>query len=382
MAVFDVEILLAEISSDSPCGEDISYDAGFLELERLAEGTAETQVGEHIQEGQEPDWKQVFTLSLELLGRSRDLRLILYLAASALRLEGFSGFRSSLELLRSTVERYWQNLFPQLDPDDDNDPTERINIISALSPPPTVMSDQDPLKFIPQLMETPLCAPEDARLPHPSLRQYLMASGEISTSDPESNNVLSMQIIDAAFEQADIESLQATDQTLSDCIDHIDALDKLLMERVGATATPSFSRIEQVLKQMQVKTGQYMERRGYGPDVSLVKQIQTKVGNYFERNKSDSIAAEQGEEALQTSNNPGSYQGLSGQIASKEDVQKALAMIVSYYEQHEPSSPVPLLIKRAKRLVGKSFVDIIRDISPDAMSQVRIVSGEEDAAEE
>ena len=56
-------------------------------------------------------------------------------------------------------------------------------------------------------------------------------------------------------------------------------------------------------------------------------------------------------------------------------------MIISYYERSEPSSPVPLLIKRAKRLVGKSFVDIIRDISPDAMSQVQMVSGEEDQVE-
>jgi type VI secretion system protein ImpA len=56
-------------------------------------------------------------------------------------------------------------------------------------------------------------------------------------------------------------------------------------------------------------------------------------------------------------------------------------MIISYYERSEPSSPVPLLIKRAKRLVGKSFVDIIRDISPDAMSQVQMVSGEEDQME-
>jgi hypothetical protein len=40
------------------------------------------------------------------------------------------------------------------------------------------------------------------------------------------------------------------------------------------------------------------------------------------------------------------------------------------------------LIKRAKRLVGKSFVDIIRDLSPDAMSQVKMVSGDEDQPED
>lgn len=55
---FDLNTLLTDISSDAPCGEDISFDADFLELERLIEGKAETQVGEHVQEAVEPDWKK------------------------------------------------------------------------------------------------------------------------------------------------------------------------------------------------------------------------------------------------------------------------------------------------------------------------------------
>ena len=57
-------------------------------------------------------------------------------------------------------------------------------------------------------------------------------------------------------------------------------------------------------------------------------------------------------------------------------------MIIHHYERREPSSPVPLLIKRAKRLVDKSFVDIIRDLSPDAISQVQMVSGDTDPPED
>ncbi len=60
MANFDLDALLTEISPDAPCGEDISYDAAFMELERLAKGTTETQVGDHIQESEEPDWKKVY----------------------------------------------------------------------------------------------------------------------------------------------------------------------------------------------------------------------------------------------------------------------------------------------------------------------------------
>ena len=375
MANFDVDALLAEISPDAPCGEDISYDADFLELERIAQGKSETQVGDYVQEREEPDWKQVYRQSLKLIERSRDLRLILYLTASSLRLNGLSGFRDGLDLMRGAVERYWDHLFPQLDPDDDNDPLERINIISALSPPSTVMSDQDPMKFIPRLMEVPLCAPGDARLPHVNLRHMMMASGELPIPETEANATPSMQIIDAAFEQTDINNLQAADQTLRRCMDHLGVLDTLLMDRVGSTAAPNFSRLEHLLQQMQSKTGMYMERRGYGPDESSIKQTQATGEN-------DSGASPTDADNRTASAGGAAGQALSGRVASNQDVLKALDMIISHYEQNEPSSPVPLLIKRAKRLVGKSFVDIIRDLSPDAMSQVKVVSGEEEPTEE
>ena len=382
MTHFDVDALLTEISPDAPCGEDISYDVAFLELERIAQGKAETQVGDYVQESEEPDWKQVYRQSLELLNRSRDLRLILYLTASSLRLTGLSSFRDGLALLRGVVERYWDHLFPLLDPEDDNDPLERINIISALSPPSTAMSDQDPMKFIPRLMEIPLCAPADARLPRASLRHMLMASGEIPAPETEASAGPSMQIIDAAFEQTDIENLQTTDQMLRACIDHLGALDTLLIDRVGAAAAPNFSRLEHLLQQMQTKTRMYMERRGYGPDASPLTQTEEKTEEDSDRNPSHSneFQADTGNRAASTGHAAG--QALSGRITSNQDVLKALDMIINHYEQSEPSSPVPLLIKRAKRLVGRSFVDIIRDLSPDAMSQVQVVSGEADLPED
>ncbi|MBC2713126.1 MAG: type VI secretion system protein TssA [Desulfosarcina sp.] len=382
MTNFDVEALLTEISPDSPCGEDISYDVAFLELERIAQGKAETQVGDYIQEGEEPDWKQVYRQSLELLERSRDLRLILYLTASTLCLEGLSGFCDGLALLRGVVERYWDHLYPQLDPEDDNDPLERMNIISSLSPPPTAMSDQDPMKFIPRLMEIPLCAPEDARLPHPNLRQMLIASGEISTPETEASALPTMQLIDAAFEQAEIEALKTTDQGLRDCLEHLHVLDHVLIDHVGTTAAPNFSRLEHLLQQMQSKTGMYMERRGYGPDVSLLKQTQTKIKTFLDSKQSNSNESQADTENRATSSGGDPGQALSGRVTSNQDVLKALDMIINHYEQREPSSPVPLLIKRAKRLVGRSFVDIIRDLSPDAMSQVQMVSGEADLPED
>jgi type VI secretion system protein ImpA len=361
---FDLEAFLTEISPDAPCGEDISYDADFLEMEKLAQGTEDTQMGDHIQEGEAPDWKGVQQKSLKLLERSRDLRLVLYLTISELSLHGLEGFHDGLALLEGIIERYWDHVFPLLDPEDDNDPTERMNIIGSLSPPATVMSDQDPMKFIPRLMAVPLCRPSDARLPTPCLRHILVASGEMTASESESGDMPTSQLIDAAFEQTEVEFLQTTDRLLNGSLEIVQKLDKMLIDRVGASSAPNFERLTRLLRQMQAKTSHYLESRGYGSE-----------GGGGQNDSED--GGDSPDAGSAAANGPSSKQ-LSGQIFSNQDVRKALEMVIVYYEQNEPSSPVPLLIKRAKRLVGKSFVDIIRDISPDAMSQVKNVSGEED----
>ncbi len=370
MTTIDIDSFLAEISPDAPCGEDISYDAAFMELERRAQGTAETQIGDHIQEGAGPDWKAVRQLSMELLERSRDLRVILYLTASSLRLKGLPGFRDGLALLQGTVEQYWEHLHPQLDPEDDNDPLERINIISALSPAASVMSDQDSLKIIAGLMETPLCEPEDARLPQPNMRHILIASGELSVSEEETSSLPNAQLIDAAFEQANIDHLRATDRLLGECSGLLGTLDGQLTERVGAGVAPNLENLVKMLKRMQSKIESYLQGRGYDSEVS------SSTAHKIDADGPDGDA--------ETPAGHGGIQrkALSGQIVSDRDVLKALDMIITYYEQNEPSSPLPLIINRARRLVGKSFVDIILDLSPDAMSQIQKVSGKTESSGE
>ena len=382
MIHFDIEALLTDISPEAPCGEDLSYDIEFLELEQLARGTQETQVGDHIQEREEPDWEKVNNWSLKLLERSRDLRLILYLTVANLSLNGLSGFHDGLALLRGVVKHYWDHLFPQLDPEDDNDPMERINIVASLSPPPSVMSDQDIMKFIPRLMDVPLCKPGDARLPHASMKHLLAASGELSVSEKNPNDFPSQQLIDAAFEQTDADALHTTDQILRGCIEHIQALDHILVDQVGAAMAPNFNRLEQLLKQMQTKTAMYLERRGYTGKPSLFKHTQDKLKTYFSGKQTPSDPSLTDDKHMKSSAAEPLNQEFSGQISSNQDIHKALDMIIVYYEQNEPSSPVPLLLKRAKRLVGRTFVDIIRNISPDAMPQVQMVSGEEEATDE
>jgi type VI secretion system protein ImpA len=46
-----------------------------------------------------------------------------------------------------------------------------------------------------------------------------------------------------------------------------------------------------------------------------------------------------------------------------------------YYDRNEPSSPVPMLLQRAKRLISKDFLDIMRDLTPEGVAQAELLGG-------
>jgi type VI secretion system protein ImpA len=64
-----------------------------------------------------------------------------------------------------------------------------------------------------------------------------------------------------------------------------------------------------------------------------------------------------------------------GVVRSRQDAVRALEAIAEFFRRTEPSSPIPLLLDRAKRLVSKNFLEVLADIAPDAVTQARAVSG-------
>ncbi len=48
---------------------------------------------------------------------------------------------------------------------------------------------------------------------------------------------------------------------------------------------------------------------------------------------------------------------------------------IRYLEQTEPGNPAPLLIARAKKLIGVSFLEIMADLAPNALDTIETVTG-------
>jgi type VI secretion system protein ImpA len=64
-----------------------------------------------------------------------------------------------------------------------------------------------------------------------------------------------------------------------------------------------------------------------------------------------------------------------GAIKSRQDAIRALDAAAEFFRRNEPSSPVPLLVDRAKRLVAKDFLEVLADVAPEALPSARAAGG-------
>ena len=62
-------------------------------------------------------------------------------------------------------------------------------------------------------------------------------------------------------------------------------------------------------------------------------------------------------------------------VRNRNDVEKMLDLIIAYYQKEEPSSPMPFLLRRAKGLVNKDFIEIISELSPGGANEAKSICG-------
>lgn len=64
-----------------------------------------------------------------------------------------------------------------------------------------------------------------------------------------------------------------------------------------------------------------------------------------------------------------------GIIRSRHDAILMLNRVIEYFSVHEPSHPAPIFIRRAQKMVGMDFEEIVGELFPEVMSSVQQYSG-------
>jgi type VI secretion system protein ImpA len=339
MPIIDIDALLLDVDSSEPCGPNLEYDPNFLELEQEVQGKAEVQYGTTITPAVPPEWKVVKRLSLGLLERSRDLRVIIPLLRAALALEGMPGLGECIHLIERLLEERWETLHPQLDPDDDLDPTLRINSLAILADAATVLREVKEATLIVLPGLGPI-----------SVRTLEIATGELAV--PPGKTKLAMSSIEAALKDVEQERLAQTLQVVTDAFERTRKIETLLVQHVGSSQALNLDPLTRMLARARDVLAPF-----------VIVAVDEEV---------ESAEDEPGTDGTKAAKKGGA---ISSDISSREDVVRMLDKIADYYKREEPSSPVPLLLDRARRAVTMNFLEILQELAPGGVDQFTSVSG-------
>ncbi len=342
-ARWDGQALLQPISPEQPCGVSLDDSMLLSSLDALRLfGQARSPEAPPDPEGDEKElakarppleWDKIRADALEGLTKSKDLRLLAYLGTASLRTEGLPAFAGVLTTASQWLETYWPQVYPALD----EDAIARRNALNCFA---------DPMAVVDRIWRLPLVTSrQHGRY---SLRDIEIARGQATPGPLE--NKPDEAAISNAFQELTLEDLTALDASVTAGSAALTSIDARMRSEGGPEVAPDFgSLVTQFAKLGRVCKEQLAARGAAGA------------------NASEAAGDGSGQPAFRP-----------GAISSRADAIRALDAVAEYFRRNEPSSPIPLFVDRAKRLVAKDFLEVLADIAPDALSVARSAGGLKD----
>ena len=335
------EELAVPLEGENPAGENLEYDPLYLEMDSLAVAIPDSQMGDSKIEGRGPDWHKLKENCLSLWTKTRDLRVAAYLVVAETAEGGLNDCLEGFKLLLFLLRDMWDTVYPRLDPNDENDPTERLNTLVMLSPEPGAIND--PIMFISRFRALKLIP----ALPY-TLRDHLISINEFEAADGQA---IDPHLISGEIMQVPLEEVEKQAALLRELKETIEALCATADEKVQG---------------------------GYGLNMgSLLAEI-GKLGKFYANHiqSTGGTAGAAGEEAaLQTEEAITISGNASFKVGSRTEALLMLRKGAEYFQRNEPNSPIPLLVNRALRFSEMNFIDLLEDIVPDSLSQGKRILG-------
>jgi type VI secretion system protein ImpA len=340
------DALLQPITPEQPCGENLedtellaSFDTYRLfgqprPLDAPQDPNDEKRIPKPAES---PEWVEIRDKANEALRKSKDLRLLAHLATALLRTDGVPGFASTLNVASQWLEAHWDKTYPLVD----EDAILRRNALNCFA---------DPMAVVDRLRRVPLVRSRQ----HGTfaLRDYDIATGLLTPGDGD--RPVDEQQVSAAFGSMPIADLNDLHDSVAGGVASLKKIDATMREAAGSDATPAFDQLSSQLSRM----GQ---------------MLRAQLASHPERSATVGAGAD-------ASANGGASEGAAlGAVRSRQDAIRALDAVSAFFRQTEPSSPVPLFLERAKRLVSKDFLEVLADIAPEALAQARAAGGLKDS---
>lgn len=321
--------LLEAISADSPCGEDLE------DTQLLASFDAYRLFGQTAPLSEEIDWREIRDRSLEALQKSKDFRLLTHLASAVVRTDGFAQLVQTLVVAAGWLKSWDEAVFPRVD----EDSILRRNALNGFA---------DRMAVVDGVRRAPILS--HAQLGSISIRNIEIATGQLTPAEGETG-VMDQGQLNALLSATEVSELQSLSGQLDQAVQSLKSVEQAMRSRGGSEAAPEFESLSVPLQRTLSLLNEHLANRS--PAAS---------------------AAVDGQVAVAT---PAA--GVAGDvIRNRQDAARALDAIAAFFRAQEPSSPIPLLLERAKRLVAKNFLEVLEELAPEALTAAKAASGVRD----
>ena len=322
----EINSLLQPVAADAPCGVDLEY------TQLLAAIDAYRLFGSDVPLAADTDWRALRDKTLEALAQSHDLRVLAHLAAALVRIDGLNTFCSVITVADRWLGEHWSEVFPRID----EDAILRRNALNSFA---DRMAIVDAVRRMPVLSHRQLGAF--------SLRDLELAMGQLTPVDADAKapNLAQIEATLAGTPPPELEQLSRALQAGMGSLRNIVAT---MQTRGGFESAPDFDGLLRPLSRI---------------DKLLTDHIPGSAAN------------EPTADGASNEDTPAMSTGSVTDIKSRQDAIRALDAVCAYFRSHEPSSPVPMFLERAKRLVSKTFMEVLADIAPDSLSQAKLIGG-------
>jgi len=332
---------LSPLPETDPCGPNLEYDAEYAVLISRMTPKEDTQYGNFIGTTEAPNWAEVERDCRRLLLRTRDITLAILFLRCRTRLAQADGLREGLTLLLALLEQYPEQLHPQLTVDGEFDPAVRANALAALTDPEGLLAD---------IREVWIIKNNAMRL---QVRDV-----ERAHAVPRLTDALPLQAVRQQLD--DLRHQQDCHLTaLMEAVDLVEKLRKLVVDDLG-DAAPDLNRLTILMRFFNARDAK-VSTLALNESRQTLNESAVKGG--------DSLPAISVKSTMinSTMNDPVALSAQSDLQASNPQAERQAALLLIqqsrvWFELHEPSSPVAILLRQAEKMVGKRFPEVANSI--------------------
>lgn len=321
-----VDELLKPISDDEHCGPNLEDDPEFRSLEHDIQGEPERYIGGIP--AKEPKWNEIKSRAEILLLRTKDLNVAIWFARASMHCDGIGGLLTGLNVIQGYLTQYWDCVHPCLDPEDNNDPLQRLNILSQIGSYEIFVRDVHKVKLTFKNIQF-------------TIRDILAIEGKINVLQDQPE--YTKEQVEGVFHDPDnAPVIQDLNQQLMDILALLKDLRKTLSQKLDdLSLLPSFEQLETVLIDIQrlctVSTSNEDKEIAMSTNTDNCVTMPTSIDN----------------------------NAAVGEIRSREDIVRVLEKVCRYIERTEPTNPAALIIRFAQTLMTKNFVEIMEMLPPE-----------------